>query len=139
MPHPVYREFDAYLKTQGIKRRLTVPHTPQQNGIAERKNRTLVEMARYVMRQAGSLAAYCAEAINAACYMRNRCTTSTLKGGISFKLWKNKTPTVNYMKVFVSKVYMLDKNPQKSKFSSRSEQGIFMGYLTECKTYRVYE
>ena len=114
----INREFDTYLKTQGIKRRLTVPYTPQQNGIAERKNRMLVEMARCMMRQAGSPPAYWAEAINTACYLGNRCTTSALKGGIPFKLWRNKTPTVNYIKVFGSKVYVLDKNPQKGKLGN---------------------
>ena len=107
------REFDAYLKTQGLKKRLTVPYTLQQNSIAVRINRMLVEMARCMMRQAGSPPAYWAEAINIACYVRNRYPTSELKGEIPFKLWENKTPTVNYIKLFDSKVYVLDKNPQK--------------------------
>lgn len=134
----VNREFDQVLRSNGIKRRLTVPHTPQQNGVAERKNRTLVEMARCMMRQAGSSPAFWAEAINTACYVRNRCPTSALNGGIPFTEWTGKIPTVNFMQIFGAKVFVKDKNPNKGKFDSRAIEGIFTGYDTESKAYRVY-
>ena len=134
----VNREFDKFLKSNGIRRRLTVPHTPQQNGIAERKKRTLVEMARCMMRQAGSFPAFWAEAINTACYVRNRCPTSALDGGIPFTVWTGKIPTVDFMQVFGAKVFVKDKTPNKGKFDSRAIQGIFVGYDTSSKAYRVH-
>lgn len=62
--------FDAYLKANGIGRRLTVSHTPEQNGVAERKNRTLLEMARCLLLQSSLPTSLWAEAINTANYVR---------------------------------------------------------------------
>lgn len=97
------KEFDQFLEQNGIARRLTAPHTPQQNGLAERKNRTLVEMARCMMRQANVPSTFWAEAVNTACYVRNRCVTKSLNGEIPYKFWKGKTPTVIYFRVFGTK------------------------------------
>lgn len=134
----VNREFNNFLKIHGIQRRLTVPHTPQQNGIAERMNRTLVEMARCMMRQAGSPPSFWAEAINTASYIRNRCPTSALDGRVPFTVWTGKIPTVKFMQVFGAKVFVKNKNPGKGKFDSRAVPGIFMGYDAQSKAYRVY-
>lgn len=130
-------EFDSYLVKNGIKRRLTTPHTPQQNGMAERKNRTLVEMSRCMMSHAGSPPSFWAEAINTACYIRNRCVTKT-NGEIPYNLWTNKKPTVMHFKVFGCKGYVLNKNPSKGKFESRSELCTFVGYSSESKAYRMW-
>ena len=74
------KEFRAYLKSKGIHHELTVPYSPEQNGVAERMNRTLMEMARSMMAHAGLLDRYWAEAVDAAAYIRNRTTTSSIKG-----------------------------------------------------------
>ncbi|KMQ84419.1 copia protein, partial [Lasius niger] len=95
-------------------------------------------MARCMMRQANVPPVFWAEAVNTACYVRNRCITKSLDGQVPYKLWKGKTPTVIYFKIFGSKVFVLDKNPQKGKFDSRSEEGIFVGYSNESKAYRVW-
>lgn len=79
-----------------------MPHTPEQNGIAERKNRTLIEMARCMMREAEASPRFWTEAINTATYVRNRCPTRALNGEIPHKAWKGKTPTVNYFQAFES-------------------------------------
>lgn len=135
----VNKEFDDFLRSEGIRRRLTAPYTPQQNGIAERKNRTLVEMARCMMRQAGSPPSFWAEAVHTANYIRNRCPTTALNGEIPFKQWTGKKPTVIYMQVFGAKVYYKDKGSQKGKFDSNSKLGIFMGYDVQSKAYRVHD
>lgn len=135
----VNNEFNDFLNKAGIRRRLTAPYTPQQNGIAERKNRTLVEMARCMMRQAGSPPALWAEAVNTANYIRNRCPTTALNGLIPFTLWKGKKPTIVYMNVFGSKAYYKEKGKPKGKFESRSQLGIFVGYDTQSKAYRIHD
>ena len=112
------REFDTYLKEHGIVRRLSASHTPQQNGVAERKNRTLVEMARCMMRQAEAPPHLWAEAIYNANYTRNRCPTSALNVGIPYSEWTGQIPTVRHMQVFGT--------------------GILLGYAQEAKAYRVY-
>lgn len=135
----INNEFDEFLKKEGIRRRLTTPYTPQQNGVAERKNRTLIEMARCMLRQAGSPPGFWAEAVNTANYIRNRCPTAALNGKIPFSEWMGKKPTVIYMNVFGSKVYYIDKGTQKGKFESKSQLGIFMGYDTQSKAYRIHD
>ena len=65
------REFDAYLEKCGIVRRLTIPHTPEQNGVAERKNRTLLEATRCMLIQAGQPGSFWAEAISTANHIQN--------------------------------------------------------------------
>lgn len=132
------KEFDQCLEQNGIARRLSTPHTPQQNGVAERKNRMLIEMARCIMRQTNVPPVFWAEAVNTACYVRNRCTTTALNGQLPYKLWKGKTLTVTYFQIFGSEAFVLNKNPQKGKLDSRSEEGIFMGYSNESKAYRVW-
>jgi hypothetical protein len=64
-----------FLEAEGISHQLTVEYTPQQNGVAERANRTLVEMARCILLQANLPDTLWAEAVNTATYLRNRCAT----------------------------------------------------------------
>lgn len=72
------REFEYFLTANGIKRQLSVAYTPQQNGVAERANRTLVEMARSMLVHSDMDKSFWAEAIRTAAYSRNRCVTRTL-------------------------------------------------------------
>lgn len=80
------------------------------------------------MRQAKIPPMFWAETLNTACYVRNRYITKSLSEQTPHKLWKGETPTVIYFQIFGLKVFVLDKNPQKGKFDSRSKKGIFIGY-----------
>jgi len=84
------REFcnsmDRALKESGIQRRLTIPYTPEQNGIAERKNRTLIETARCLLGQSGLPTSFWAKAVNTANYIRNRYITKALNGHTPYEL-----------------------------------------------------
>jgi hypothetical protein len=131
-------DFEKFLQTNGIKRRLTVPHTPQQNGVAERKNRTLVEMARCLLMQSNLPPSFWAEAINTANYIRNRVPSSSLKGETPFKIWTGKRPYIGYFKPFGVTALALNKDPKKGKFDSRSIDCIFIGYLEESKAFKLW-
>lgn len=131
-------EFDKYLANQGIVRRLTILHTPEQNGVAERMNRTLLDMARCLLLQSGLSASFWSEAVATACHIRNRCPTSSLNGGIPFEKWTGEKVKVNYLKTFGTKVLVLDKNPSKNKLVQRSVEGIFVGYPREKRGFRVW-
>ena len=86
-------EFKVYLKSKGINHELTVPHCPEQNGVAERMNRTLMEMACSMMAHAGLPNKYWAEAIDAAAYIRNCTSTSSIKGfKTPYEFWSGKSP-----------------------------------------------
>lgn len=134
----INKDFNKYLEQAGIKRRLTAPHTPQQNGIAERKNRTLIEMARCMMKQAGVPESFWAEAINTACYLRNRCPTRSLNGQLPIKVWTGKTPSIKHLRPFGIRAYVLIKDKSNGKFDSRSEECILVGYSEVSKAYRFW-
>lgn len=130
--------FTEYLRSHGIKRRLSAPYTPQQNGVSERKNRTLVEMARCMIIQSGLPPSFWAEAICCANYIRNRCPSRSLEGKTPFELWKRKLPNMKHFQIFGSKAFVLNKEINQDKFGSRSKEGVFVGYSDESKAYRIW-
>jgi transposase InsO family protein len=83
----VNNNFTIYRTTQGIQMQHTVPYTPQQNGVAERKNRTLKEMANCMIQSKGLSLQYWAEAINCANYIVNRTPTKNLKNITPEESW----------------------------------------------------
>ena len=134
----VSKSFETFLKQNGIKRRLTVPHTPQQNGIAERKNRTLVETARCMLLQSNLPPSFWAEAISTANYIRNRVPSKALNGETPFKKWTGNRPFVYYFRTFGTTALALNKDPKKGKFDSRSIECVFVGYASESKAYKLW-
>ncbi|GBM95568.1 Retrovirus-related Pol polyprotein from transposon TNT 1-94, partial [Araneus ventricosus] len=133
--------FDHYLVKNGIKRERTCAYTPQMNGIAERENRTLVNMARCLLLQSGLPMKFWAEAINWAVYIRNRCPTRGLhdENQTPFQKLFGKKPTVKHFQTFGQKAFALNKQPQKGKFDARSTECIFMGYSDENRVYRLFD
>lgn len=131
-------EFDNLLREEGIQRRLTVPRTPQQNGVAEKMNRTLVEMARCMLLNSDLSISFWAEALDTACYIRNRCPTSALNGDIPYERWCQRQVNIHYLRRFGEKAYVLDKNPNLGKFDARGIAGVFVGYPKTNKGFRVW-
>ena len=127
-----------FLNQNGIKRRLTVPYTPQQNGVAERKNQTLVEMARCMIIQSGLPSSFCAEAIRTANYIRNRCVTTSLSKKTPHEIWLRKIPDLSNLRIFGEAGHYLDKDPKKGKFDPTGIRCQFTGYDDEAKGYRVW-
>lgn len=134
----VNTEFDNYLKQKGISRRLTVPHNPEQNGTAERKNRTLLDTARCMLMDAELPNHFWAEAVNTANYVRNRMPARSLDGKTPFEAWTGNVPDISNLRIFGSKVYYLDRNPERSKLDQRGHEGVFLGYSDESKGYRIW-
>nr|CAD1820646.1 unnamed protein product [Ananas comosus var. bracteatus] len=86
--------FNNYCKENGIKRQLTVRHTPQQNGVAERKNRTIVEMARSMMKGKGLPNQFWAEAVNTTVFILNRSPTKAVQNKTPYEAWHGQKPQV---------------------------------------------
>ena len=126
------------LRSSGISRRLTTPHTPQQNGVAERKNRTLVEMARCMMMESGVPPSLWAEAIAAANFIRNRCPTKSLDGEIPFEKKTGRRPNLRFMQTFGCKALVLNKQPGRGKFDTKCLAGKLVGYSKTSKAFRVW-
>lgn len=120
------KDFTNELENCGIRREFTTPHIPQQNGVAERMNRTLVEMARCMLIQSKLPIQFWAEAVNTASYIRNRCPT--VHGKTPCEIWHKRKPNVNHLKIFGTDAYALNKRADKSKFEARSTKCIFIGY-----------
>lgn len=135
----VSKDFSNLLNKDGIRRQLSVEYTPQQNGVAERANRTLVEMARCMILEAGVNQSFWAEAINNAAYLRNRSPTKILETVTPFEAWYKKKPTVNHLRIFGSKAIVLNKKPGQPKFKSKGIECILVGYSEEAKAYRLYD
>ena len=109
-------EFQNYCKDARIKRQLTVRHTPQQNGVAERKNRTIVEMARSMLTSKGLPNSYWAEAVNTAVYLLNRSPTKVVPNRTLYQAWYKRKPQVNHLKIFGCVAYSLIPSQKREKF-----------------------
>ena len=98
-------QFEDFLKAEGIRRERTVPKTPQQNGVAERLNRTLVETTRSMLIDAKLPYRFWAEALSTAVYLRNRSPTKAVDGITPCEAWTGKKPDVAHMCVFGCEAY----------------------------------
>lgn len=134
----VNAEFNRFLEEEGIKRQLTVQHTPQQNGVAERANRTVVEMARCMLLSSNVPEYLWGEAVNTAVYLRNRSPTKLLRS-TPYEMWCEVKPAVHHLRTFGCKAVLLDKRPGKSKFAARGIECVMVGYSPESKAYRLYD
>lgn len=93
-------EFQSYCERLGIKREFTAPYTPQQNGVVERKNRTVVEMARGLLRSRELPMRFWGEAVSTAVHLINRSPTQALQNKTPYEVWHGFKPTVSYLRIF---------------------------------------
>jgi len=131
-------KFHEFSTGEGIKHELSSPITPQQNGVVERKNRTLQESTRVMFHVKHLPYYFWAEAMNTACHVHNRVTLRAGTATILYELWKERKPTVKYFHVFGSKCYILADRDYIKKMDTKSDEGIFLGYSTNSRAYRVY-
>lgn len=131
----VSARFDETLKKLRVRRRLTAAHNPEQNGVAERKNRSLVETTRCLLVESGLSPSFWAETVHYANYIRNRCPTNKLEGRTPFEARYEKAPDVTGFKRFEEEVYCLNRSQKVDKFEPRSRNGVFLGYSEEYKAY----
>ncbi|KAI5336087.1 hypothetical protein L3X38_026221 [Prunus dulcis] len=95
-------EFNKFCEEMGMERQLTVAYSPQQNGVAERKNRTIVEMAKCMMFEKKMPLEFWAEAVNTAVYILNRCPTKALEKKTTFEAYSGRKPGIKHLRVFGS-------------------------------------
>ena len=129
-------KFEEYRKSRGIRHQATVPHSPQQNGVAERKNRTLCEAARVMLEDAKLPRKFWAEAVATAAYCQNRAPTKAVKGSTPHELWTGQRPSVAHLRIFGSPAYVLKE--QHDKMGSKAMKCIHVGYIEDRKGYKVY-
>jgi hypothetical protein len=120
-------QIEGFLE-EGIKHEFSSPYTPQQNGVVDRKNRTLLDMTRTMFDEYKTPDRFWAEAINTACYSINRLYLHRIL----------KKPNVSYFRVFRSKCFILVKRGRKSKFAPKAAEGFLLGYDSNTRAYRVF-
>ena len=92
--------FDTFCSDQGLEHQFSSPYTPQQNGVVERKNRTLVEMARTMLDEHRTRMRFWAEAINTACYVANHIFLRSFMKKTSYELRFGRQPRVSHLRAF---------------------------------------
>ncbi|GJT29001.1 retrovirus-related pol polyprotein from transposon TNT 1-94 [Tanacetum coccineum] len=130
---------DDFCREKGIKREYSVARTPQQNGVAERRNRTLIEAARTMLADS-KLPNHIRqkEAVSTACYVQNRVLVVKPYNKTPYELFRGFKPALSFMRPFGCHVTILNTLDSLGKFDGKSDEGFFVGYSLSSKAFRVY-
>nr|GFA48004.1 retrovirus-related Pol polyprotein from transposon TNT 1-94 [Tanacetum cinerariifolium] len=112
--------------------------TPQQNGVAKRKNRTLIKAARTMLADFLLPIPFWVEAVNTACYVHNRVLVTKPHNKIPYELLIVRAPIISFMRPFGCLVTILNTLDHLGKFDGKADEGFLVGYFINSKTFRVY-
>ena len=132
-------EFNNLLIKSGIIKHSTAPYSPQQNGMAERWNRTVIEKARAMLLHAGLDYKFWADAVHTANFLRNRTPTNKNCNTTPYEKFFGHKPTAKFLRVFGSNCWALTPDNKRWKMEPKSKPFIFVGYSNTIKGYRVYD
>ncbi|CAH9146107.1 unnamed protein product [Cuscuta epithymum] len=132
-------EFAEFCNQNGIKHNTTAGYSPQQNGVVERRNQMVVEMARCLMKTMAVPGIFWGEAVKTAVYILNRVPTRSLVGVTPYEAWHNRKPNVHHLRTFGCVAHVKRLGPNVDKLADRSILGVFTGYEEGAKAYRVYD
>ena len=132
-------EFESYLQEAGIRHEKTIPKTPEQNGVAERMNRTLIEAVRCMLSDSNLPKTFWAEALSTAVYVRNRCPTSSLKDMTPYEALNSHKPNVSHLRTFGCISYVHIPKDERDKLDPTSKKCVLVGYGSTTKGYRLYD
>lgn len=133
------REFMEYCAADGVRRQLTAPYSPQQNGVVERRNGMVVGTARSLLKAKGLPSWFWGEAVNTAVYLLNRTPTKSVEGMTPFEAWYGKKPAVHHLRTFGCLVYVKNTTPHLKKLEDRGRKMIFVGYERGSKAFQAYD
>ena len=131
--------FKLHLSQHGILHQTSCPYTPQQNGVAERKNRHLMEVARSMMFQTNVPKKFWSDAVTTACYLINRTPTLILQGLSPFEVLNRYKPSLEHMKIFGCLCFVMVPGELRNKLEARSSKAMFVGYSSSQKGYKCYD
>ncbi|GJV13798.1 ribonuclease H-like domain-containing protein [Tanacetum coccineum] len=129
---------NQFCEMKGIKREFSVARTPQQNGVAERRNRTLIEAARTMLVDSKLPTTFWAEAVNTACYVLNRVLVIKPHNKTPYELIRGRPLLIDFMKPFGCPVTILNTRDHLGKFDRKADEGFFVGYSVVSKAIRVF-
>ncbi|GJR81665.1 putative ribonuclease H-like domain-containing protein [Tanacetum coccineum] len=129
---------DDFYKEKGIRRAYSIARTPQQNRVAERRNRTLIEAARTMLAYSKLPTTFWAEAVSTACYVQNRVLVVKPHNKTPYELFRGFKPALSFMRPFGCHITILNTFDNLGKFDGKSDEGFFVGYSLSSKAFRVY-
>lgn len=129
----------VFLAASGIKHQTSTPYTPQQNGLAERMNRTLLELAKCMLFEAILQKSYWAEAVATAAYIINRSPSRVLGVVTPYERWTGKKPNISHLWIFGSKAMVHIPRQNRLKWDRKSCELIFVSYCDNTKAYRFFD
>ncbi|CDF33464.1 unnamed protein product [Chondrus crispus] len=133
-------EFKSYLDSNGTQHQLTTAYTPEQNGVAERLNRTLIDLVRSMLSHKQVSKRFWAEALATAVYVRNRVTSRALPVNTTpHHIWMKSTPNVGHLRVFGSKCWYTLPKLELRKLDLRAREAMFLGYSQCSKAYKRWD
>jgi transposase InsO family protein len=146
---PKYMRFDSgseyvnhkvrsFCASKGIEVQFTAPYSHEQHGIAERFNRTLIELARSMLIAKGLPVRLWAEAVSYAAYIRNRVQTRALKDATPEEMWSGKKQDISHLREFGSEVYVIDEG-ERSKLDAKACKHTFVGFEDGPRAIRYYD
>jgi hypothetical protein len=131
-------KFIKYYKDHGIVQQFTVPHTPQQNGVAERKKITLVKCAQSMMKGNNISNDFWVEAISTVVFLKNRSPTRCLDHKNPFETLYDSKPVVNHLRIFGCKDFTHIPKENRKNLDAKAIKCIFIGYCSEFKAYKLF-
>ncbi|KAL1207442.1 Retrovirus-related Pol polyprotein from transposon TNT 1-94 [Cardamine amara subsp. amara] len=132
------REFNNFCESNGIKRHLTAPYTPQQNGVVKRRNQTLMEMTRSILKAMKVPNFPWGEAVCHATYIINRVPTRALENMTPYESLRKKKPSLDHIRVFGCLAYAKIETTHLKKLDDRSQTLVHLGIEPGTKAYRLY-
>ena len=133
-------DFQNWMKKMGIRHETRVPKTPQQNGVAERYNRTLLEGVRSMLHGSGLSRGFWGEAVLCFNYTRNRTLVKGVAGDITpYEAWTGHKPSVVHLRSFGSQVMVHVPDRRRKKLDPKATLGTFLGYALNRAGYRIWD
>lgn len=123
----------------GIFHQRSCPYTPQQNGVVERKHRYVIQVARALLHHASLPQRFWGEAVLTATHLINRLPSIVLKWKCPVEILTNKRPDFSRLKIFGCLCFVSNLDPHKRKFDPRAKKCVFLGYVPNCKGYKVFD
>ncbi|GKC35556.1 putative ribonuclease H-like domain-containing protein [Tanacetum coccineum] len=132
------RIMNEFCDMKGIRREFSVARTPQQNGVAERKNRTLIEATKTMLADSKLPTTFWAKVVNTACYVQNRVLVIKPNNKTPYELFLGRKPALNFTRPFGCPVTILNTLDHLGNFDGKSDDGFFVGYSINSKSFRVF-
>ncbi|GKC62838.1 retrovirus-related pol polyprotein from transposon TNT 1-94, partial [Tanacetum coccineum] len=131
-------KLEEFCDEKGISQNFSSPCTPEQNGVAERRNKTLIEAARTMLNSAKLPKQFWGEAVNTACYTQNRSIIVKRHGKTAYDVFRGRSPDISYFHVFGCPVHIHNHRDHLGKFDEMADDVFFLGYSLLAKAFRLF-